>query len=109
MLFHAKRCASEIPTKSGMMLGLGESADEVESVMRDLHRQRVDIFTLGQYLRPSPKHLPIERYYTPAEFEEFRERGVEIGFPHVEAGPLVRSSFHAGEAGGGSFTILKAD
>jgi len=109
MLLHAKRCTPGIPTKSGMMLGLGESADEVESVMRDLHRQRVDIFTLGQYLRPSPKHLPIERYYAPAEFAEFRRWGVEIGFPHVEAGPLVRSSFHAGEAGGGSFTILKAD
>ena len=109
MLLYAKRCAPKIPTKSGMMLGLGESAVEVETVMRDLFEHRVDIFTLGQYLRPSPKHLPIQRYYTPAEFAAFQRHGLDLGFPHVEAGPLVRSSFHADEAGGGSFTILNAD
>lgn len=109
MLLYAKRCAPKVPTKSGMMLGLGESAVEVETVMRDLFEHRVDIFTLGQYLRPSPKHLPIQRYYTPAEFAAFRRHGIDLGFPHVEAGPLVRSSFHADEAGSGSFTILNAD
>ena len=108
MLLYAKRCAPKIPTKSGMMLGLGETTAEVKTVMRDLFEHRVDIFTLGQYLRPSPKHLPIQRYYTPAEFAELRRHGIDLGFPHVEAGPLVRSSFHADEAGAGSFTILKA-
>lgn len=95
MLKHAKRCNPNIPTKSGLMLGLGESNDEVLQVMRDLRAHDVDILTLGQYLRPSPKHLPILRYVTPDEFAMFREAGREMGFPHVEAGPLVRSSYHA--------------
>ena len=80
------------------MLGLGETRDEVLDVMRDLRAHRVDILTLGQYLRPSPQHLPIVRYVPPAEFDEFRNNGCDMGFAHVEAGPLVRSSFHASEA-----------
>ena len=78
------------------MLGLGETHEEVLQVMRDLRAHQVDILTLGQYLRPSPKHLPIVRYVPPAEFEEFRIAGHEMGFNHVESGPLVRSSYHAG-------------
>ena len=100
MLLHAKRVAPDIPTKSGMMLGLGESRAEVIAVMRDLRAHQVDIFTLGQYLRPSQKHLPIQRYYSPQEFADFKRLGYEMGFRHVEAGPLVRSSYHADEAGG---------
>lgn len=82
-------------TKSGIMVGLGETMEEVKSVMRDLHDWRVDILTIGQYLQPSKKHLPIERYYTPEEFDEFRRYGLTIGFKWVESGPLVRSSYHA--------------
>ena len=95
VLQHARRIQPETPTKSGLMLGLGETAEEVLQVMRDLRAHRVGILTLGQYLRPSPKHLPIVRYVTPAEFEEFRLAGNEMGFAHVESGPLVRSSYHA--------------
>ena len=100
MLLHAKRVAPDIPTKSGMMLGLGESGAEVIAVMRDLRAHEVDILTLGQYLRPSQKHLPIQRYYSPDEFAYFKRLGCEMGFRHVEAGPLVRSSYHADEARG---------
>ncbi len=95
MLEYAKSLRPNIPTKSGLMLGLGETAEEVVSVMRDLHSHRVDIFTLGQYLRPSAKHLPIMRYVPVDEFAEFKRIGREMGFSHVEAGPLVRSSYHA--------------
>lgn len=95
MLAFAKRCRPEIPTKSGLMLGLGETPEEVLQVMRDLRAHQVDIVTLGQYLRPSPKHLPVMRFIPPAEFAEYRTAGLAMGFPHVEAGPLVRSSYHA--------------
>jgi lipoyl synthase len=98
MLAYAKQIAPEIPSKSGLMLGLGETAEEVLSVMRDLRAHHVDILTLGQYLRPSPKHLPIVRYVPPAEFDDFRRAGDAMGFGHVEAGPLVRSSYHAAES-----------
>jgi lipoic acid synthetase len=81
------------------MLGLGETPVEVLGVMRDLRAQAVAILTLGQYLRPSPKHLPVLRYIPPQEFADLRRRGLEMGFRHVEAGPLVRSSYHAAEAG----------
>ena len=81
-----------------MMLGLGETAAETLAVMRDLRAHGVDILTLGQYLRPSPKHLQIVRYVPPEEFAEFRAAGLEMGFAHVEAGPLVRSSYHAADA-----------
>jgi lipoic acid synthetase len=100
VLSHAKDVRPATPTKSGLMLGLGETPEEVLQVMRDLRAHRVDILTLGQYLRPSPKHLPIVRYVTPDEFDEFRRAGYEMGFGHVESGPLVRSSYHAREAAG---------
>ena len=98
VLAHAKRISPNTPTKSGLMLGLGESADEVLGVMRDLRERQVDVVTLGQYLRPSPKHLPIVRYATPEEFADLRRAGLAMGFAHVESGPLVRSSYHASEA-----------
>ncbi len=98
MLAHARKLAPHIPTKSGLMLGLGETVEEVLQVMRDLRGHGVGILTLGQYLRPSAKHLPILRYVAREEFDELREQGVRMGFAHVEAGPLVRSSYHASEA-----------
>jgi len=97
MLQHAKRMAPKIPTKSGVMLGLGETEEEVTEVMRDLRAHQVDIFTLGQYLRPSRDHLAIHRYYSQAEFADLKQVGERIGFQHIEAGPLVRSSYHADE------------
>jgi lipoyl synthase len=82
-------------TKAGMMLGLGEEPAEIEGVLRDLRAAGCDILTLGQYLRPSRDHLPVERYVTPAEFAELRSAAMAMGFRHVESGPLVRSSYHA--------------
>ncbi|MEP6716752.1 MAG: lipoyl synthase [Terriglobia bacterium] len=98
MLAYAKKLGGDTPVKSGLMLGLGETPDEVLGVMRDLRASSVDILTLGQYLRPSPKHLPIVRYVPPAEFDGFRRAGNEMGYSHVEAGPLVRSSYHANDS-----------
>ena len=98
MLAYAKQIAPRTPAKSGLMLGLGETEGEVLSVMGDLRKHGVDILTLGQYLRPSPQHLPIVRYVPPVEFDEFRRAGDAMGFAHVEAGPLVRSSYHAAES-----------
>ncbi len=98
MLQYAKKLRPNIPTKSGLMLGLGETQSEVLSVMRDLVSHNVDILTLGQYLRPSPKHLPILRYIPVEEFAEYKREGQKMGFTHVEAGPLVRSSYHADAA-----------
>jgi lipoic acid synthetase len=98
LLQAAKQISPDTPVKSGLMLGLGETAHEVLCVMRDLRAHCVDILTLGQYLRPSPRHLPIVRYLPPAEFDDLRRAGDAIGFRHVEAGPLVRSSFHASDA-----------
>jgi lipoyl synthase len=95
VLRYAKQLRPHIPTKSGLMLGLGETQAEVLQVMRDLRDHYVDILTLGQYLRPSPKHLPILRYVPQQEFDELKQAGREMGFAHVEAGPLVRSSYHA--------------
>ncbi len=84
-------------TKSGIMLGLGEERAEVEECLRAMRAAGTDVLTLGQYLRPSAGHLPVERYYTPAEFDELRAFGLALGFAHVESGPLVRSSYHADE------------
>ena len=84
-------------TKTGIMVGLGETMEEIEQVMRDIQAVNVDIMTIGQYLRPSIKHLPVEKYYTPEEFAELKRLGESIGIPHVESGPLVRSSYHARE------------
>lgn len=82
-------------TKSGFMVGLGEEIDEIYALMRDLKAHEVDIVTIGQYLQPSPDHLPVARYVHPEEFDRFREYGRQLGFRHVESGPLVRSSYHA--------------
>ena len=97
LLRRAKAMAPDRLTKSGIICGLGEDWDELLVAMRDLRAQGVDILTLGQYLRPSSAHLPIARYYTPGEFAELRDLGVAMGYRHVEAGPLVRSSYHAWE------------
>jgi lipoic acid synthetase len=93
----AKRLAPHIPTKTGIILGLGETIEEVKLVMQDLRAVDVDILTLGQYLRPSDGHLPLDRYYTPDEFRHLYEVGMAMGFRHVESAPLVRSSYHAWE------------
>ena len=93
----AKRIAPDVPTKTGMILGMGETVEEVLLVMRDLREVDVDILTLGQYLRPSDAHIALDRYYTPEEFRELYDAGMEMGFRHVESGPLVRSSYHAWE------------
>jgi lipoic acid synthetase len=85
----------QIPTKSGLMLGLGERLDEVRDVMRDLRAHDCDMLTIGQYLAPSEHHLPVERYATPAEFAELGRSGCAMGFVNVASGPLVRSSYHA--------------
>jgi lipoic acid synthetase len=97
LLRRAKEMDGALLTKSGIICGLGEEWDELLVAMRDVRAQGVDILTLGQYLRPSSQHLPIARYYTPDEFAELRRRGLEMGYRHVEAGPLVRSSYHAWE------------
>jgi lipoic acid synthetase len=97
LLHRSRRYAPEIPTKSGIMVGLGEEWDEVVATLRDLREAGCQIVTIGQYLRPSLANLPMTRYYTPAEFEELKRVGVELGFGHVESGPLVRSSYHAHE------------
>jgi lipoic acid synthetase len=85
----------DVPTKSGLMLGLGEESDEVEAVMRDLRAHDCDMLTLGQYLQPSRHHLPVERFVEPEEFERLRRVGEAMGFAHVASGPMVRSSYHA--------------
>ena len=100
LLNTAKDMEPTLRTKSGLMVGFGETQDEIFQVMADLRASRVDLFTIGQYLRPSAKHLPVERYYPPEEFEPFVACGRELGFQHVEAGPLVRSSYHADKQAG---------
>ena len=94
-LRNAKELDPDVLTKSGIMVGLGETMEEVKATVADLRNWGVDILTLGQYLQPSRKHLPIERYYTPEEFAELREYALGIGFKWAECGPLVRSSYHA--------------
>ena len=93
----AKRIAPQIPTKTGMILGMGETNEEILEVMKDLRTVDVDILTLGQYLRPSDSHVALDRYVTPEDFRKFYVAGMEMGFRHVESGPLVRSSYHAWE------------
>ncbi len=97
LLRKAKELDGSLLTKSGLICGLGEEWDELLLAMRDLRSQGVDILTIGQYLRPSSQHLPIARYYRPDEFAELRRLGMAMGYRHVEAGPLVRSSYHAWE------------
>jgi lipoyl synthase len=93
----AKQYAPEIPTKTGIILGMGETNEEVVAVMKDLRAVDVDILTLGQYLRPSNSHIALDRYVTPDEFRWFKQTGMDLGFKHVESAPLVRSSYHAWE------------
>jgi len=97
VLRQAKEMRPEQTTKSGIMVGLGETKEELIQAMTDLHAAGVDIITIGQYLQPTTKHIPLQRYYTPDEFAELKEEGLRIGFAHVESGPLVRSSYHAHE------------
>ncbi|MFL6279420.1 MAG: lipoyl synthase [Vicinamibacterales bacterium] len=97
LLDRSRRYAPAIPTKSGIMVGLGEEWHEVVSTLRDLREAGCQILTVGQYLRPSLANLPMSRYYTPAEFAELKRIGLDLGFGHVESGPLVRSSYHAHE------------
>lgn len=93
---HAKKAEYPLLTKSGLMVGLGESVDELLETFRDIASTGCDILTVGQYLSPTPKHIPIEKYYSPEEFALLREKALEMGFRYVESGPLVRSSYHAG-------------
>ena len=95
LLAAARQMAPDHLTKSGIILGMGEEWDEVLACMRDLRRSDVNILTLGQYLRPSHSHLPVARYYPPEEFDELRDAGLAMGFTHVQASPLTRSSYHA--------------
>jgi lipoyl synthase len=97
LLRRAKHLAPSMPVKTGMMLGLGESGQEVLQAMHDLHAQGTDILTLGQYLQPTREHLPVVRFVHPDEFAEYKRVGEQMGIRHVEAGPLVRSSYHAFE------------
>jgi lipoyl synthase len=90
-----KRAHPGVPTKSGLMVGLGETDDEIVSVMRDLRAHDVDMLTIGQYLQPSAHHLPVERYVDPSVFTLFEKHAAELGFRHAAIGPMVRSSYHA--------------
>lgn len=95
LLKEFKALHPEVPTKSGLMMGLGETNEEIIEVMKDLREHGVSMLTLGQYLQPSPDHLPVERYVPPAEFDMLKEKALEMGFEHAACGPLVRSSYHA--------------
>lgn len=95
LLRRFKERHSGVPTKSGLMLGLGETLEEIESVMRDMRAHGIEMLTLGQYLQPSAHHLPVQRYVTPEEFDALRDLGEKMGFSHVASGPMVRSSYHA--------------
>ena len=95
LLRRAKELQPVIPTKSSLMIGLGETKEEILKTMDDLRANDVDIMTIGQYLQPSKKHIPVEKYYHPDEFLELKNIAMEKGFSHCESGPLVRSSYHA--------------
>tara|TARA_B100001179_G_scaffold224631_1_gene203581 strand:+ start:1027 stop:1923 length:897 start_codon:yes stop_codon:yes gene_type:complete len=97
LLRNVKKINGNMPTKSGMMVGLGETKDEILRTMKDLRNVGCDLLTIGQYLRPSKKHHPLIRFYHPDEFAQLKELGLEMGFKHVASGPLVRSSYHADE------------
>jgi lipoic acid synthetase len=105
LLGRAKAMDGEGVTKSGVMVGLGETREELIRVFADLAAQRVDILTIGQYLRPTPDHLAVVRYWHPDEFDDLREAALGMGFRHVESGPLVRSSYHAEEQAAGAGTL----
>ncbi|WP_028549506.1 lipoyl synthase [Paenibacillus sp. UNC451MF] len=97
LLQRSKQIAPQIPTKSSIMLGVGEEWSEILQTMEDLREVQCDIMTIGQYLQPSLNHLPVSQYYPPAQFAELKEEGMKRGFSHVESGPMVRSSYHAHE------------
>jgi lipoic acid synthetase len=97
LLDRSRRHAPEVPTKTGLMVGLGEEVAELVATFRDLRAAGCQILTIGQYLRPTPSHAPMARYYRPEEFIELKTVALDLGFAHVESGPLVRSSYHAHE------------
>jgi len=97
LLDRSRHLRPDIPTKTGVMVGLGEEFEELLATFTDLRDVGCGILTIGQYLRPSPQHAPIARYYHPDEFRDLKQRALELGFVHVESGPLVRSSYHAHE------------
>ncbi|ERI07721.1 lipoyl synthase [Aneurinibacillus aneurinilyticus ATCC 12856] len=97
LLAKSKEFQPKVPTKSSIMIGVGETTEEIIATMDDLRQVDVDILTIGQYLQPSPKHLPVKKFYHPDEFARLKEEGLKRGFKHVESGPLVRSSYHAHE------------
>ena len=97
LLAHVKELAPRMVTKSGVMVGLGETREELLDVFRNMRSHHIDVLTVGQYLRPSKKHAEVVRYYRPEEFQELKKAAVAMGFEHVESGPLVRSSYHADE------------
>ncbi len=97
LFVESKRLAPKIPTKTGLMAGLGETRAELMRTIRDIREQDVNILTVGQYLQPTKAHLPVARFYTPEEFAEIKQEAMSLGFAHVESGPLVRSSYHAHE------------
>lgn len=105
LLQRFKQQHPHVATKSGLMLGLGETLEEIEAVMQDLRKHQVDMLTLGQYLQPSAHHLPVARYVTPAEFETLRVTAIRLGFTRVASGPMVRSSYHADAQSEGTFSI----
>jgi lipoic acid synthetase len=108
LLQRFKQRHPSVPTKSGLMLGLGETQEEVEAVMHDMREHEIDMLTLGQYLQPSAHHLPVQRYVTPQEFDALREIGERMGFTHVASGPMVRSSYHADLQAKGEFPVPRA-
>ncbi len=108
LLAEAKRLDPSMVTKSGIIVGMGETREDLLATMADLRQVDCDLLTIGQYLRPSLKHIPIDRFYTPAEFEELRQAGEEMGFRHVASGPLVRSSYHADEQHDAAVATLNA-
>jgi lipoic acid synthetase len=97
LLDRSRRYAPDVPTKTGLMVGLGEEHEEIVSTLKDLREVGCEILTIGQYLRPSPAHAPMVRYYHPDEFRALKQIALDLGFVHVESGPLVRSSYHAHE------------
>ena len=107
LLKRFKQAQPDVPTKSGLMLGLGEDIEEVIEVMRDMRAHDINMLTLGQYLQPSQHHLPVERFVTPQEFDDLYKVGMALGFKHVASGPMVRSSYHADLQAHGSFEDIK--
>ena len=107
LLKRFKQAQPDVPTKSGLMLGLGEEIEEVIEVMRDMRAHDINMLTLGQYLQPSQHHLPVERFVTPQEFDDLYKVGMELGFKHVASGPMVRSSYHADLQAHGEFEGIK--